>query len=88
MGEKVLPVVIPTLVKSMESEVPATRQGVCYGLKEVLEAMTREQLAANLTEMMPAVQTALCDTDDEARPLLTLSFCLTRFSMSFLSPLL
>lgn len=39
-------------------------QGVCYGLKEVLDGVSRHQLTDHLAELLPAVQAAL--TDDSA----------------------
>ena len=45
----------------------ATRQGVCSGLKEVLENVTRQQLAEHLGTLLPLVQGALLDTDPSVR---------------------
>lgn len=66
-GFQVLGVVIPTLVKTMESEDGSIRAGVCLALKEVLDALPREELAMHLPALLPAVQAALCDTDDSVR---------------------
>ena len=49
---------------SDESEI---RQGVCYGMKELLENITRTQLADYLPDLLPTVQTALCDADSTVR---------------------
>jgi hypothetical protein len=65
MGDKVLPIVIPTLVKSMESESPATRQGVCYGLKEVLGDDAR--VVGRQPDRDACCSGCACDTDDEVR---------------------
>jgi len=69
MGERILGQIIPILIKESQASnsTPATRQGVCLGLKEVLENCTRTQLAEHLTEMLPAIQSALCDEDDLVR---------------------
>ena len=64
---QVLGVVIPTLVETMESGDPAIRAGVCLALKEVLDSLTREELAQHLPALLPAVQAALCDADDGVR---------------------
>lgn len=64
---QVLGVVIPTLVKTMQSEDAAIRAGVCLALKEVLDSLTREELAQHLPALLPAVQSALCDDDDGVR---------------------
>jgi hypothetical protein len=44
-----------------------TLQGVCAGLREVLEATTRHQLAEHLPEILPPIQAALCDSDATVR---------------------
>jgi HEAT repeat len=59
----VLHIIVPTLVETMHSESAATRAGVCVALREILEAMTHDQLPA----VMPAVQAALCDPDAAVR---------------------
>lgn len=67
MGERILNQILPILRKEMESENPLTRAGVCEGLREVLENATRNQLAEHLTDLLPSVQSALCDTDSRVR---------------------
>ena len=42
-------------------------QGVCYGLKELLDNITRQQLAENLGRLLPTVQSALVDPDPGVR---------------------
>ena len=51
----------------MKSEKSETRQGVCYGMKELLENITRTQLGDYLPDLLPTVQTALCDADPTVR---------------------
>lgn len=46
---------------------PRRLQGVCNGLKEVLENATRHQIAEHLAELLPAIQGALCDPDPATR---------------------
>ena len=63
----------------MSSDNPATRQGVCYGMKELLENITRTQLGEYLPALLPTVQIALCDADPAVRAVrdsLNLSCCL------------
>ena len=55
----------------------ATRQGVCSGLKEVLENVSRTQLAEYLGTLLPLVQSALLDTDPGVRQVYIWSACLT-----------
>lgn len=64
---QVLGIVIPSLVSTMESEDPAIRAGVCLALKEVLDSLTRDELAQHLPALLPAVQGALCDDEDSVR---------------------
>lgn len=40
---------------------------MCAGLREVLEATTRHQLAEHLPEILPPIQAALCDSDATVR---------------------
>ncbi|GMH32908.1 hypothetical protein BSKO_00742 [Bryopsis sp. KO-2023] len=67
MGERVLPSILPILKDGTESESPATRQGVCYGLSEVLDNLSRSQLTDHLPMLLPAIQATLCDQDPEVR---------------------
>lgn len=67
MGERVLSQIVPILQTGMESEDAETRQGVCYGLKEILENISRTQLMAYLSQLLPTVQNALCDSDAGVR---------------------
>ena len=58
----------------------ATRQGVCSGLKEVLENVSRQQLAEHLGVLLPLVQGALLDADPAVRqvPILLMACCIFR----------
>ncbi|KAK9857624.1 hypothetical protein WJX84_011127, partial [Apatococcus fuscideae] len=67
MGERVLSQIVPILQKGVESEDAETRQGVCYGLKEILENISRTQLMAYLSQLLPTIQNALCDSDAGVR---------------------
>lgn len=67
MGDRVLQQIIPILVRGMQDGDPSTRQGVCTGLREVLDNITREQLQEYLAQLLPTVQAALCDEDTSVR---------------------
>lgn len=67
MGDRVLQQIIPILVRGMQDPEPSTRQGVCTGLKEVLDNISREQLQEYLAQLLPTVQAALCDEDTTVR---------------------
>ena len=74
MGDRVLQQIIPILVRGMQDGDPSTRQGVCTGLKEVLDNITREQLQEYLAQLLPTVQAALCDEDTSVRQVSMRSF--------------
>eukprot|EP00882_Tetradesmus_deserticola_P004507 GHRQ01004753.1.p1 GENE.GHRQ01004753.1~~GHRQ01004753.1.p1 ORF type:complete len:1251 (+),score=530.16 GHRQ01004753.1:483-4235(+) len=67
MGERVLHRMLPILRDTMSSPNSATRQGVCAGLKELLENVTRHQLTEYLSDILPPIQGALCDDDAAVR---------------------
>ena len=51
----------------MGSADVSTRQGVCYGIQEVLQSVTRQQLSELLPMVLPMIQTALCDDAESVR---------------------
>ncbi|GIL73837.1 hypothetical protein Vretimale_5312 [Volvox reticuliferus] len=67
MGERVLARIIPILREGINSDSAATRQGVCLGLKEVLDNLGRHQLQEHLAEVLPTVQSALTDANAGVR---------------------
>jgi hypothetical protein len=61
-------VVAPSLPQEgMGSADVSTRQGVCYGIQEVLQSVTRQQLSELLPMVLPMIQTALCDDAESVR---------------------
>lgn len=56
MGERVLARIIPILRDGIGSPDVATRQGVCLGLREVLDNLSRQQLQEHLADILPTVQ--------------------------------
>ncbi|KAL4419436.1 hypothetical protein ABPG77_006363, partial [Micractinium sp. CCAP 211/92] len=67
MGDRILSQIIPILRDGMASLEATTRQGVCNGLKEVMENATRTQLADHLADLLQPIQGALCDDDAGVR---------------------
>lgn len=67
MGDRVLGHIIPILQQGMAAEGASTRQGVCYGLKELLDNISRQQLAEHLSALLPTVQAALVDSHPGVR---------------------
>lgn len=67
MGGRVIHQIMPIMSAGIQSEAAETRQGVCWGLREVLENVTRDQLADHIGEILPTIQSALVDTDPGVR---------------------
>ncbi|GJP65751.1 hypothetical protein CLOP_g22614, partial [Closterium sp. NIES-67] len=67
LGERVLPSVVPILSAGLKDPNPATRQGVCCGLGEVMNAAGRQNLTSHLDDLIGTIRTALCDEDAEVR---------------------
>lgn len=63
MGDKVLVRIIPIFQQQIYSPLPATRQGVCSGLRETLQSLTKHQLVEHIPTLLPCIQQALCDDD-------------------------
>ena len=62
-----LPEIVPSLRDGLLSPSGATRQGVCIGLAEVIEAASRKQIEAHVGVLIPAVRDALSDELPEVR---------------------
>jgi len=56
MGDRVTNVVLPILEEGMLHGNEATRQGVCLGLLELINASNRRLLESNVVQLMPIVQ--------------------------------
>ena len=59
----------------MGSPDTSTRQGVCYGIQEVLQSVTRQQLSEMLPVVLPTIQTALCDEEESVRTVSLVACC-------------
>ena len=67
LGDRVLPEIVPILRRGLESPSAATRQGVCSGLAEVIEAASKDQIEGHVAVLIPAVRDALCDVSPGVR---------------------
>ncbi|KAL3681502.1 hypothetical protein R1sor_024458 [Riccia sorocarpa] len=74
LGDRVLPSIIPILSKGLEDPIGSTRQGVCIGLSEVMASAGKQQLLAYMTDLIPTIRTALCDSAAEVREAAGLAF--------------
>lgn len=67
MGGRVIHQIMPIMSAGIQSDAAETRQGVCWGLREVLANVTRDQLTEHIADIIPTVQTALVDPDSGVR---------------------
>eukprot|EP00958_Prasinococcus_capsulatus_P016011 scaffold1761_cov357-Prasinococcus_capsulatus_cf.AAC.17 len=67
LGDRVLPEVIPILRTGLQDPDSNLRQGVCFGLSELMDAATKQQLIEFTDDLVPTVRDALCDEDEEVR---------------------
>ena len=67
LGSKVLAVLVPCLQRGLEHGDKYCRQGVCLGIAEILNALTRQQVETYLGGVIISLQTALCDVDESVR---------------------
>ena len=68
LGERLLPEIIPVLERGLQSASSAERQDVCIGLREIMvNATSKEHVAAFAYVLLPAVRHALLDTDEGVR---------------------
>jgi len=67
LGDAVLPEVVPRLHEELENDRDNIREGVCYGLAEILSATTAKQIEDYMDTLLPALQEALCDESQIVR---------------------
>ena len=74
LGTRVMNLILPVLREGLSppedmdaDEAVRLRQGVCLGLSEVLAVSDRENVMQYLAELIPTVQEALSDPDEEVR---------------------
>lgn len=70
MGDRFLPRMIPMIEKCFASDDAATREGVCYGLRELLDSLNNTQLAEYLPKLLPTIQSTLIDDHSAVKSLL------------------
>jgi hypothetical protein len=61
IGDRVLPDILPILVRELSSTNAQTRVGVCLGFSEVLAA-AGPSTAPFFDILLPSIRTALCDS--------------------------
>eukprot|EP00392_Amoebophrya_sp_AT5.2_P003215 g3220.t1 len=69
LGDRVLPELMPIFFKALTNEGSSdlVREGVCIGLTELINNCGRQLLSDYVSELLPAVQQALCDNSDKVR---------------------
>ncbi|KAJ4845080.1 hypothetical protein Tsubulata_039395 [Turnera subulata] len=74
LGERVLPLIIPILSQGLKNPDTSRRQGVCIGLSEVMGSAGKSQLLSFMDDLIPAIRTALCDSEPDVRESAGLAF--------------
>lgn len=74
LGERVLPLIIPILSQGLSDPDSSRRQGVCSGLSEVMASAGKSQLMTFMTDLIPTIRTALCDSEPAVRESAGLAF--------------
>ncbi|CAD7957062.1 unnamed protein product [Amoebophrya sp. A25] len=69
LGDRVLPELMPIFFKALTSDNSSelVREGVCIGLTELISNCSRQLLTDYVTQLVPAVQHALCDNSEKVR---------------------
>jgi len=81
LGERILGDVLPILESGLQSEDAHRRQGVCFGLSEILKSTTHEYIELFATSIIPCVRQALCDTSSEVREAAAQAFAILHTSI-------
>lgn len=67
MGDTVLQQIVPIMQRMLQSPEPATREGVCLGLSEIMRSAKKVHITAYMQDLVPAVKDALCDPEESVR---------------------
>ena len=67
MGDKLMTTLVPMMRDALKGNTKALRIGVCYGLCEVLLALSNEQARTHILPLVPAFKRAIVDADPEVR---------------------
>eukprot|EP00605_Chrysophyceae_sp_TOSAG23-4_P001672 GSChrysophyteH1.ASY1.ANO1.1838.1 assembled CDS len=74
LGDRILPTVMPHMSEGLRSEQQAMRQGVCLGLAEILNAISKRQIEDYVSVLVPALQMGFCDASESVRQLASRAF--------------
>ncbi|KAH3761043.1 protein ILITYHIA [Pelomyxa schiedti] len=66
LADRVIPVVMPILQQRLNDPSTTVRQGACLGLAEIIRA-GRNMISSFAVEVTPAIEKALCDSDESVR---------------------
>ena len=67
LGDRILPTVMPHMSEGLRSSEQAMRQGVCLGLAEILNAISKRQIEDYVEVLVPALQLGFCDSSESVR---------------------
>ena len=67
LSDRILPEVVPILEVALKTDDVIQRQGVCLGLSEIIAATSKEQVEVYSDSLLPAIRSALTDSDPDVR---------------------
>ena len=69
LGDHVLPMVLPEMTAGLDDEEneESSREGLCLGLAEVFNALSKSQYQEYDSMLLPALEKALCDVSEKVR---------------------
>ena len=67
LGDRILPTVMPHMSEGLRSKEQSMRQGVCLGLAEILNAISKRQIEDYVEVLVPALQLGFCDSSESVR---------------------
>uniref|UniRef100_A0A7S2RDU6 TOG domain-containing protein n=1 Tax=Mucochytrium quahogii TaxID=96639 RepID=A0A7S2RDU6_9STRA len=67
LGDRVLPDIVPIIQEGLLADNEEERAGISLGLIEIIRAASKVQLENYLSQLLPSVERALCDTCPEVQ---------------------
>ncbi|XP_019853006.1 PREDICTED: eIF-2-alpha kinase activator GCN1 isoform X2 [Amphimedon queenslandica] len=67
LGERILPELFPMLERGLKSNIAQEREGVCFGLSQIILETSREYMNMYSSSLIPMVRSALCDKESDVR---------------------
>jgi len=67
LGERVMPELMPIFMNTLTTGDAHSREGVCIGLAELINATTKQLLLDYLADLIPAIRQAIIDDNETVR---------------------